>query len=117
MIFLKRFWAEESGFLISLELILAAIMLVFGMIAGMQVLRDSVAQELADLGLAIGSINNSFVITGIAGPDKGTGNVSTMAGSTFTDAQDNCDAGSIQAIGGLSSGGIALGTAGTAEAS
>ena len=111
---LSRFWKEEAGVLISLELILAAIMLVFGLVAGMQILRDAAAQELADLGMAIGAINNSFVMTGIAGPDKGTGNVSFMLGSIFTDNQDNCDTGSTQTTGD-SAGGLQLGTAGITE--
>jgi hypothetical protein len=110
---LNRFWSEQEGFLISLELILAAIMLVFGMIVGMQVLRDAAAQELADLGMAIGAINNSFVIAGIAAPANG-GTGSSVSGSTFTDATDECDAGSTPTAGAVS-GGLLLGQAAAAE--
>jgi hypothetical protein len=110
---LNRFWSEQEGFLISLELILAAILLVFGMIVGMQVLRDAAAQELADLGMAIGAINNSFVIAGIAAPDNG-GVGSSVSGSTFTDATDICDAGSTPTAGAVS-GGLLLGQAAAAE--
>lgn len=110
---LNRFWSEQEGFLISLELILAAILLVFGMIVGMQVLRDAAAQELADLGMAIGAINNSFVIAGIAAPANG-GTGSSVSGSTFTDATDICDAGSTPTAGAVA-GGLSLGQAGTAE--
>ena len=109
----QRFWKEEEGFLISLELILAAILLVFGMIVGMQVLRDATAQELADLGMAIGAINNSFTIAGIAAPDKG-GTGSSVSGSIFTDAIDNCDDGSTPTAGAVS-GGLLLGQAPAAE--
>ena len=83
---LKRLWKEEDGVLVSLEIILAAMMLVFGMIAGMQVLRDAAALELADLGQAIGAINNGYQISGIAGPGGATG--SSVSGSIFADATD-----------------------------
>ena len=110
---LSRFWKEEAGVLISLELILAAIMLVFGLVAGMQILRDAAAQELADLGMAIGAINNSFTITGIAGPEVGTGtDVSGTTGSIFTDNTDNGD--TAPTVNG-NSGGIQLGLAGLGE--
>lgn len=108
-----RFWQEQDGVLISLEMILAAIMLVLGMIVGMQVLRDAAAQELADLGMAIGAINNSFVIAGIAGPANG-GTGSSVSGSTFTDATDMNDAGSAPTAAAVA-GGLSLGVAGTAE--
>lgn len=110
---LHRFCQEEDGVLISLEMILAAIMLVMGMIVGMQVLRDAAAQELADLGMAIGAINNSFVIAGIAGPANG-GTGSSVSGSTFTDATDLNDAGSTPTAG-VVAGGLLLGQAGAAE--
>lgn len=109
MSLLKRLWQDEDGFLISLEAILYAIMLVFGMIVGMQVLRDAAAQELADLGMAIGAINNSYVIAGIAAPANG-GTGSSVSGSTFTDATDMNDAGSTPTAGAVA-GGLLLGQA------
>lgn len=109
MSLLQKFWNDEDGFLISLELILAAILLVLGMIVGMQVLRDAAAQELADLGMAIGAINNSFTIAGIAAPANG-GTGSSVSGSIFTDATDLNDAGSTPTAGAVA-GGLLLGQA------
>jgi len=105
---LKRLWKEEDGVLVSLEIILAAMMLVFGLLAGMQVLRDAAALELADLGQAIGAINNSFRISGITGP--GT-NGSGVMGSEFVDATDSGDV----APAPLGLNGLTLGIAGNPE--
>jgi len=109
---LSRLWKEEDGVVVALEMILAAIMLVLGMVVGMQVLRDATVQELADLGMAIGAINNSFVIAGVAGPAMG-GVGSSVSGSTFTDATDLNDNPAPTAA--TVSGGLLLGQAGVQE--
>ena len=57
----SRLWRDERGFLVSLEIVLSAVLLVFGVLAGMQALRDATIQELADLGDAISAINEGFV--------------------------------------------------------
>ena len=105
---LHRFWNDDAGFLFSLELIIAAIMLVFGMLAGMQVLRDAAAQELADLGMAIGAINNTYNYPGVTISGGGM-----IAGSSFTDALDQND--DPAPVSGIVSGGLALGVAGNPE--
>ncbi len=111
---LSRLWRDEDGFILSLELILLAIILVFGLVVGMQVLRDALAQELGDLGMGIGSINNSFTITGIAGPVPVGGGVSSgVSGSIFTDALDAND--TSFPVSGAVSGGLLLGQAPIAE--
>ncbi len=89
----KKFWCDEAGFLVSLELILAALLLVIGLVAGLQVLRDEVVQELTDTAQAIGAINQSFQIAGVqsvAGATLSLG-VSGVGSSTFTDLVDDYD--------------------------
>ena len=89
----KKFWSDEAGFLVSLELILAALLLVIGLVAGLQVLRDEVVQELTDTAQAIGAINQSFQIAGVqsvAGATLSLG-VSGVGSSTFTDLVDDYD--------------------------
>ncbi len=89
----KKFWSDEAGFLVSLELILAALLLVIGLVAGMQVLRDEVVEELADTAQAIGAINQSFQIAGVqsvAGATLSLG-VSGVGSTTFTDVVDDYD--------------------------
>jgi Flp pilus assembly pilin Flp len=88
---LHRLWKDQRGFVISTELILIAVLLVIGLIAGLTTLRDQVVQELGDLAAAIGSINQSYSFSGT------TGHSSSTSGSIFTDLTDFCDAGDVAA--------------------
>jgi len=83
---MKQLWNDEAGFLVSAELVLVATILVIGVISGLLSVRDAVITELADVGGAIGSINQSFALRGTAA--HSTAN----AGSGFNDLVDFCDA-------------------------
>src|SRR3954467_14006037 len=85
MSIVKRLWKDETGFVISTELILIATILVIGLIAGLTTLRDQVVQELGDLATAIGAINQSYSFSGV------TGHTSRTAGSQYFDLIDFCD--------------------------
>lgn len=85
MSILKRFWKDEAGFVITTELILIAVILVIGLIAGLTTLRDQVVQELGDLATAIGAINQSYSFSGVIGHSAST------AGSIYVDLLDFCD--------------------------
>jgi len=80
-----RLWNDEAGFIVSAELVLIATILVLGMIVGLVSVRDQVVQELGDIALAIGFINQSYSFSGI------TGHTSSTAGSAFDDESDWCD--------------------------
>ena len=82
---MKKFWNDEAGFIVSAELVLIATILVLGMIVGLVSVRDQVVQELGDIALAIGVINQSYSFSGI------TGHTSSTAGSMMDDASDVCD--------------------------
>ena len=82
---LHRLWADETGFVISSELVLVGTMLVIGMIVGLTEVRNQVVQELADLAVAIGRVNQSYEYSGI------TGHTAATAGSVFDDTNDFCD--------------------------
>ena len=84
---LKRLWLDQRGFVISTELVLIAVLLVIGLIAGLTTLRDQVVQELGDLAAAIGAINQSYSFSGV------TGHSASTAGSVFADLVDFCDTG------------------------
>ena len=60
MAWIKRFWSDEQGVVVSLEIVLTTAVLGFGMLAGLQVLRDALAQELVDLGNAVSTLNSSL---------------------------------------------------------
>jgi Flp pilus assembly pilin Flp len=88
---LRRLWNDQRGFVISTELVLIAVLLVIGLIAGLTTLRDQVVQELGDLAAAIGAINQSYSFSGV------TGHSASTAGSVFADLADFCDTGAVPA--------------------
>ena len=82
---LTRLWADDAGFVVSTELVLASTLLVIGITVGQVTLRDAVISEIADTASAINDINQSYSYTSV------TGHSSSVAGSSFTDATDFCD--------------------------
>jgi Flp pilus assembly pilin Flp len=83
---LRKLWLDESGVIISAELVLILTILAIGLIAGLSTLRDALLTELADVGQSISNANQSFVIGGVQALSSAT------AGSTFSDALDFGDA-------------------------
>ncbi len=83
---LSKLYRDERGVMASTEIIIIMMLLVFGLIAGNVALRDAVSQEVADTGLAINNINQSYSYAGntIVG-------VGTVAGSEFADESDDND--------------------------
>lgn len=92
---IRTLWHDEYGFIISAELILIATLLVIGLIVGLSELQVAVAQELNDVGDAIGSLNQSFYYSGMSARNQNIQSncyiKSFTFGSGFTDFFDNCD--------------------------
>ena len=65
---LKKFMADEAGFVVSSELVLIATMLVLGLLVGMNTLRNSITSELDDVADAIGNINQDYSYAGLTVP-------------------------------------------------
>jgi len=82
---LKKLWDDETGFVVSAELVLIATILVIGLIGGWATVRDQVIQELGDVAGAISNINQSYSWSAV------TGHSSSVAGSYFDDTLDFCD--------------------------
>ncbi|MGC3969139.1 MAG: hypothetical protein QM775_17775 [Pirellulales bacterium] len=80
-----RMWNEEAGAVVSAEIMLAATILVLGVIVGLKSVRDSVVTELADVGQAIANVNQSYCYSGTSGHAAHTG------GGDFQDGADFCD--------------------------
>ena len=97
----SRLWRDETAFVASTDLLLIATILCIGSIVGLVSIRDQVVQELGDVGIAIGQLNQSYTFTGFAltlsagGVAIGTFSV---AGSSFADTADFCDS-AVQAAG------------------
>lgn len=77
---LRRFWANDSGFVLSAELALVASLLAIGMTVGLASLRNQMVQELDDVGEAIGSVDQTYAYSGL-----GKVGVGFVAGSSFAD--------------------------------
>lgn len=82
---LKRLWDDEAGFIISIELLLLATVVVIGILVGLAAVRDSITAELSDVGGAINDMDQSFTLYGITGPSA------AVSGSDFGDAVDSSD--------------------------
>jgi Flp pilus assembly pilin Flp len=82
---LKKFLADEAGFVVSSELVLIATMLVLGLLVGLNTLRNSITSELDDVADAIGNISQDYSYAGI------TGHSASVSGTVFDDLQDFCE--------------------------
>jgi len=89
---LRQLIKDESGFLVSAELVLIFTLVFCGVAVGMAVVRDSLVQELGDVSEAIGAVNQSYGYRSIEAPDSVTcGHHGTCSGSGFEDQKDDCD--------------------------
>jgi Flp pilus assembly pilin Flp len=87
MSLLNRLWSDESGFIVSAELVLIATVVLIGLIIGLATLRDDIVNELADVGDAFSELNQSYSFSGI------TGHSSSVSGTFFSDLADFCESG------------------------
>jgi Flp pilus assembly pilin Flp len=84
---LKAILKDESGFVVSTELVIIATILVIGMVVGITTVRDQVVTELADVADAISALDQSFQFSDV------TGHSASTAGTVFDDQLDFCDFG------------------------
>jgi 3-hydroxyisobutyrate dehydrogenase-like beta-hydroxyacid dehydrogenase len=82
---------SQKGFIVTIELLLLATILVIGLIVGMVSLRDSVLAELSDASEAIGALNQSYNILGA----NNAANTAATSGSEWQDNFDNSATGTI----------------------
>lgn len=89
---LRQLLNDESGVIISAELVLVLTIAVLAMVVGLSEVATAVITELNDVSNAIGSLNQSFGVTGYSGAGGPVGKIKGfIAGSTFIDAVDDCD--------------------------
>lgn len=101
---LRALFADESGAVISAELVLVLTILVIGVIVGLSEVAVAVNTELNDISNAIGALTQSYYFTGFVGNGSVVGNKqkSAVTGSRFDDAHDDCDQnGTCDLVGGL----------------
>jgi hypothetical protein len=96
---LRNLLNDESGFLISAELVLIFTLVFCAVAVGMGVIKDSLAQELGDVAEAIGALDQTYNYRGIQAPSTAGGGTSSHArcsGSGFNDENDDCDCLAVQ---------------------
>ena len=82
---LKRFCVDQSGMVVSTELVLVSAIAVVGLVTGLAAIRDGVVCELSDAAGSVQDINQSYSLIGICGHS------SQSEGSQFRDRRDYCD--------------------------
>jgi len=84
MSLISRFWNDDTATVISAELVFIMSIVTLGMIVGLTTYRDQLVFEYADLGAAIGAINQSYSFSAMTGTNY------SVAGSVFVDADNFC---------------------------
>ncbi len=88
---LKTLWNDESGVILSAELVLIATILVLGMIVGLVELQCSIVAELSDLSSAFGNLDQSYQVSGFASYKKSGKTKARTHGASYNDVADTCD--------------------------
>ena len=90
---LKTLWNDESGVILSAEIVLVGTILVLGMIVGLVELQSAVVGELNDLHNAFGNLSQSYNTSGFLAAHTGstTGNKARTFGAAYSDGVDACD--------------------------
>lgn len=86
-------WNDESGVILSAEIVLIGTILVLGMIVGLVELQCAIVAELSDISSAIGNLDQSYMVSGMASM-KGHGYGRWKArtyGASYSDVADTCD--------------------------
>lgn len=81
---------DESGFIVSLEMVLIASIAVLALVVGLNEVAVAVNTELNDISNAIGALNQSYGVSGFSGFD-GCKQKSFFHGSRWMDTHDDCD--------------------------
>ena len=97
---LKTLWNDESGVILSAEIVLVATILVLGMIVGLVELQSAVVFELSDLSDAFGDLSQQYETTGFRSGKAGAGAnyKATTVGSEWLDQGDSCDLCSLEIV-------------------
>jgi Flp pilus assembly pilin Flp len=70
---MKKLWMDESGAILSVELILIMVLVVIGLVVGLKALRDTVDGKLVELSAAVAAIDCGYGWGGITYISGGEG--------------------------------------------
>jgi len=99
---LRTFGRDETGTLLTMELILTATIVSIGAIVGLTSLRDAVSQEFGDMSAGLASLDQGYGVGAIAKADT-IDNVRfdlSVAGSNYADLPNFCEPSELDPIGG-----------------
>lgn len=90
---MKALLKDESGFIVSLELVLVASIAVLALVVGLNEVAVAINTELNDISNAVGALDQSYFVSGFSGFDgnKYKSQYANGVGSRWTDAHDDCD--------------------------
>lgn len=86
---LRQLLNDESGVIISAELVLVLTIAVLAMIVGLSEIAVAINLELNDLSNAFGALDQSYATVAYCGRDSKVKWI--LASSTFRDGVDDCD--------------------------
>jgi len=89
---LLQLWSDDEGFIISIELLFIAVLLVIGIIAGLAALRAAVVSQLAGTGNAVMNLDPGFDVVSV-GNSTGSSN-----GTLTTHVNTGVDVGAANAV-------------------
>ncbi len=97
---MKSLWDDESGVILSAEIVLVGTILVLGMITGLVELQSAVVYELTDLSEAFGKVDQTFSTSGFKSLKEGAscGDKARTKGALYNDVQDDCDAKKLEIV-------------------
>jgi len=88
---LKNFWMDDTGAIVSIEMIIIITIAVLALIVGWAEVAAAVNSELDDISNAVGKLNQSYFFVGHAGFKIGGADKAYFLGSRFDDLPDECD--------------------------
>ena len=71
----KKLWHDDAGFIVSVELLFVAVILVIGIVAGLAALRAAVVQQFGHVGAAVTNLDPGYSIAPVGsrtGASNGT---------------------------------------------
>lgn len=84
-------WQDESGFVVSSELLIIVTILFCGVVVGFVAIRDSLVGELHDVSEAVGAVSQSYSVVGIRKARDNGNYHARCSGFGFNDDADDCD--------------------------
>ena len=88
---MRNFLNDENGFVVSAELMLVITLVFCAAAVGWGAVKDSLANELNAVSHAIGTVDQSYSVTGFKKAKQGGGPHAHCAGFGYNDEADNCD--------------------------